>query len=209
MIRINLIAESELLARQRARRFRRWTVVVIVAAVTAAFPVGVELSHQQKLLALQAERRDVAEKITSTTTALNAAILEVAQLKSHIARADALRSKRSWSRLLALISRAVPDDMWLISLATDPPAPRSGHRSRSAKKSAASKSAESTEPKVVIIEAPRALVLEGYTLQHHALYEFMSRLKGTKVFNDVELTTATEEPVFASKAIRFKLLCRW
>lgn len=209
MIAINLIDDSLLAARRRVRRMRQWTIVIATGLVIAAFPVGVEISRQQELVALREEQINSDNRIRSTKAKFEETKLEVAQLNVHIDRADALRSKRSWSRLLDLISRNLPDEMWMVSVATDPPVPPSGVRDRTLPASSRSRGSNQGIPQVVSFEAPRALILEGYSLQHGSLYEFMADLKSTNVFNEVELTRATEESVFASTAIKFKLTCRW
>jgi hypothetical protein len=209
MIGINLIDESVLVARRRVRRLQKWAMVIAAALVVASFPVGVEISRQHRLVGLRDEQNDANNKIQSAKAKLEKTRLEVAQLNVQIDRADALRTKRSWSRLLHLIERNLPDEMWMVAIATDPPVPPSGVHDRTRLANSRSEGNNEGIAQVVTFEAPRAIVLEGYTLHHGSLYDFMARLKQTKVFNDVELTKASEEPVFASKAVRFKLTCRW
>lgn len=207
MIGINLIPESVVLAKRRRRRLRLWSIVLLATMAVAALPVGVEITRQHQVLTLKGERRQVEVDIKSTRETLNRAGSEIRTLEAQMARSDALRTKRPWSRLLGMLSRNMPDEMWLLSVATDPAVPARGDRDLTPKKS--SKNARGHEPTVVTLEAPRALALEGYAQEYRNLYEFMSRLKQANVFREVTLTRATDEPVFDANAVRFKILCRW
>ena len=207
MIGINLIPESVVLARRRRRRLRVWTLILLTTVAVTALPVGVEMTRQHQVQTLKGERRQVEATIVSTREALNRTGSEIRTLEAQMARSDALRAKRPWSRLLGILSRSMPHEMWLVSLATDPATPPRGDRDLTPKKSSEKKGVH--EPTVVTLEAPRALALEGYALEYPNLYEFMSRIERARVFREVALIRATDEPVFDANAVRFKILCRW
>ncbi len=209
MIGINLIADSVLVSRRRRRRVQRWVMSVLAAGVVASIPVGIELSRHQQVQSLRGEKRLYAAQIESMRSELNEVGIENRGLSAQTARANALRTKRSWSRLLAMVSRTLPEELWLTSMSTDPAVPIRGHRDLTPRKSAAPAGEVDDAPRVVTMEAPRALKLAGYALEHRHLYEFMSRLKSVEAFGDVSLTKAVEEPVFRSKAVRFEIRCTW
>ncbi len=210
MIGVNLIPEPVLQLRLRKRRLWLWALIVTVVCLVGAFPVGVEVSRQRRLRLLRAERSDIRGSVKTTLAELNSARAEIRTLEAQAARADALRAKRSWSGLMKTLARALPEKMWLVSVATEPTAPRPGDRDLRPKPS--SKPADPNAPKkntVVTLEAPRALALDGFALEYRDLYDFMSRLKTASVFTEVVLTRASDAPVFDASAVRFRILCRW
>lgn len=219
MIGINLIDPSVLSARRRKRRIQRWVLAALTGGGVGAFPVGLEISRHQQVMALEGEKSVLQSRIDATRDQLNAIGIEIRNLEAQTARASALRTKRSWSGLLALLSSIAPEEVWFVSLATDPATPGRGSKdltppkppptAAAATKTPADKPAKPEPPAVVMMEAPRALVFEGYALEHRNLYDFMSRLKESNLFADVSLTKAAEEPVLSGKAVRFKIQCRW
>ena len=214
MIGINLIPESVLLAKRRRRRLRVWGLTILATATVGAFPIGVEMSRRHQVRLLTTQRGQVQSGIESTRVELNRVGLAIRTLEAQTARADALRAKRSWSGLLGTLSQSMPEEMWLLSVATDPAAPAPGDRDltpqpRAAVRAGTPNNTDRQGPMVVTLEAPRTLALEGYALEYRNLYEFMSRLKLTGAFADVTLTRANDEPVFNANAVRFKILCHW
>lgn len=211
MIGINLIDDSVLASRLRRRCLRRWMVVLLATMGLAIFPVGLEASRRQSMQSLNLEKSMLSSQMESSQAKLSTVALEIRALQAQAARADALRRKRPWSQLLGKVAEVMPEELWLISLATVPSAPAGGNRNLVPAAAAKNPSTGDgdDEPQVVTMEAPRALAIEGYALAHKNLYEFMSRLKGTGLFVDISLTRASEEPVMTEKAIRFKIECSW
>ncbi len=211
MIEINLIDESVLAFRRRRRRAGRWILSTAVAGVVATIPLLMEWTRHQQVVTLRGEQVALEARIGSTRSMLNDLGIEIRNAEAQTDRANALRSKRSWSGLLGLISTIVPDELWFVSLATDPPQPARGNRDLRGAAAPGRDVAGATDgtPRVVTMKAPRALTFEGYALDHRDLYEFMSRLKDSDVFADVSLTKAAEEPVLSSKAVRFSVHCVW
>ena len=218
MIAVNLIEPSVLNAWRRRRHLVRWIVVLVATAALGAVPVAVELTRQRQVARLTGERLSVLNRIEQTREQLNAIGVEIRMLESQLARADALREKRAWSRLLAMFSDLMPQEMWLMSVTTDPSTPRTGDLDLRPKVVAVGdkkkkKDEEEKEPNaapvVVTLDAPRTLIVDGYALAHRDLYEFMSRLKLTGAFSDVALTKAADEPVFNFSAVHFNVRCTW
>ena len=214
MIGINLIDERVLLARRRRRRLQLWGSVLALTSLLCAFPIGVEFSRERQVRTLIRERAEIGSRIERTRSEIATVGAENRTLKSQIARSDALQTKRSWARLFAMLSGTMPDDMWLLSIATDPAVPdrsdvdltKIGGRT----KPVANQTPEDElETQVVTLIAPRSLVFEGHSLEHRSLYEFMSQLKHTGSFSDVSLIKASEEPVLGGRAVRFDIRCRW
>ncbi len=206
MIGVNLIDDAVLLARRRGRRVRQWAAILAVAIAFGAVPIGVEIANEHKVETLLSRRRGIEAAIESARTDLQNLRVETRTLETQVSRAEALRAKRSWRRLLVHLSREMPEEMWLLSVSTDPafPAPRAARRPPKPPPDGAN-----ADTQVVTLDAPRALVLDGYSLDQRKLYEFMAKLKQRRFFSEVTLTNAIEEPVFASSAVRFRVLCRW
>ncbi len=206
MIGVNLIDDAVLLARRRSRRVRQWAAILTVVIAFGAVPIGVEITNEHKVQTLRSRRQSIEAAIERARTDLQNLRVETRTLETQVSRAEALRTKRSWRRLLIHLSREMPQEMWLLSVSTDPafPGPRAARPPRRPPPDGAG-----AETQVVTLDAPRALVLDGYSLDQSKLYEFMAQLKKRKVFSEVTLTNAIEEPVFASSAVRFRLHCRW
>ena len=208
MIAVNLIPETVAHARRRRRRCRAWSLALLLAAGVCAVPVSVELSRHRRVQSLRDERQRVQADMEKTRDDLNRIGLEIQSLQAQKARADALRTKRPWTALFALLSRSLPDEMWLMSAATDPAAPPRGHHDRTAQTDQP-EHGDHDEPEVVILEAPRRLVLDGYAIDYLSLLRFMSDLNRAEVFQTVSLTRAVDEPAFNATAVRFKIFCEW
>ena len=129
MIGVNLIDAGVLAARRRKRHLVGWGLALLTTGVVAAFPVGIELSRHQKVQALNDRKMMLAGSIDTTRGELNRIAIEILSLESQTARADALRTKRSWSHMLAMFSQTMPEELWLVSIATNPVAPTRGQSS--------------------------------------------------------------------------------
>ncbi len=208
MIGINLIPEHQIAERRKRRRIRAWTFTLLTTAAISAAPVGLELSRQHQVIRLRNERSSVLASIQESSEKLNRLREETHSLHAELDRADALRAKRRWSGLLAMISRALADEIWLISVATDPPTPQRGDRSLVPKNTPAP-AKDNVQTTVIMLEAPRKLTLEGFALEHRDLYEFKTRLSQTGIFTDVNEIQGTKEPVGDGSAVRFKIVCHW
>ena len=210
MIGVNLIDAGVLAARCRKRHLAGWGLALLATGVLAAFPVGIELSRHQKVQALNDRKITLATSIETTRGELNQIAIEILSLESQTARADALRAKRSWSRMLTMFSQTMPEEVWLVSIATNPVAPTRGNKDMRPPPIKNQNNGEKPQTlRVVTMDAPRALTFEGYAVAHRDLYEFMSTLKQTDLFSDVDLTKAVEEPVYNAHAVRFKIECKW
>jgi Tfp pilus assembly protein PilN len=188
----------------------RWAMAATLASAVSSFPVGMEMSRNQRARALNAELSVINERVAMSTERHNKLSVQIGTLRTQIDRANALRSKRPWAALLEGISKSLPDDIWLSILATNPPRPAGGRKIIALPESKIDPNdTQKPETTIITMEAPRALSLEGYSLTQQSLYEFMSRLKSTGLFIDVGLEKAAEEPVLTGKAVRFKIHCQW
>jgi Tfp pilus assembly protein PilN len=205
MVSINLLPPSLLRKRSVRRRVRAWSGVLACALSAGAIPVIAHQSVRAQENSLLARRESIDGHRSSLQRELAQGIRSIQSLQTQLARADALRSKRSWSTLFGMISACMPEGTWLTLLATDSPGPSP---SRPAAK--VGKAAESdNDDAMVRMEGATALTLQGFAVDHGDLYAFMSRLKATNLFDDVTLIRSGLEPVLDGQAVRFELRCTW
>jgi Tfp pilus assembly protein PilN len=211
---INLIPAPLRLHEARRRRTTRWGLTVLIAATLSALAIGATLNRQATAAELRAQQRALEANLHATRTRLSEATETCHRLNAEMQRADALRSKRCWSGLMGLFARCLPGEIWLTSLATEPPLPvqGSGFRVQGSPASplvgGALPGGQAAEP--VTLSAPTSLNLRGYALDHDALYAFISALKQSGAFSRVELLgKAGAEPIMRGTAVRFELTCGW
>lgn len=206
MISVNLIPPRVLVSQARRWRIKRWcvsTLVAICALLVALVVDGLQHAKAEELesdlaaigLDLSAVRRDLADVVDKS-----------AKIWHQIERANAIRAKRSWSSLIALIDRALPERCWLATLATDPSSP-TGRRSVS--RGRVSTATQGAADKPIIIEAPRRIKIEGYAPSDALPHTFVTALKDTGVFSSVVLTHSQRQPLLDGYYFFFEVLCEW
>ncbi|RJP36682.1 MAG: hypothetical protein C4547_06960 [Phycisphaerales bacterium] len=217
MIAVNLIPRQQTLHRRRRRHLSRWGVVLGVTVVISLIPLASGLSAHARAASLGSQLRTTRTRLTEVQSELVAVTTSIAETRSQLDAAAALRGKRSWTALIAMIGRVTPGDVWLTTLMTDPSMPGSGSMvdGRMTIGGGAARPGGAAAPgQRVIIEAPRGLVIQGFSARQHSIYELMSGLKATGVFVDVTLISSMQEPALRGVPVdfdlyRFELRCRW
>ncbi len=218
MIGVNLIPSEVLIGHLAKRRIQRWAVTSALLAGAALVPVLMEGRQQAGFERLKLRASDTKAKLSVVRGQVATTAQAVADLDTELARARALRTKRSWSALLRLVGACLPEEVWLTSIATDPPQPSaSGHVQVSRKGGEKSRkggaqnqgAGDAAASGVVVLEAPTRIRLEGFALGHEVLYDLISGLKGSGSFSEVRLLRAGMEPVLQGHAVRFVLICEW
>lgn len=200
----------DLLREQAMRKHRNaWLVAISCSAILVSIPLVIEWSDAAKLKELGLERTEMRREQALVRAQLEAATAEANQLFAELERAKALRSKRAWSALVALIGTSLPEGAWLQSIATDPAAPAGGSARRVSVATKSVKAGPLGEKNTVAIDAPRRIRIKGYSLDHDRIYEFMSRMTNTAVFSKVELVSSGVEPAGGERAVGYELLCEW
>jgi len=130
---------------------------------------------------------------------------------AQIQRADALRAKRAWSDLLAVVTSALPATGWLTVISTEPAQPSAVQISHaSTQPGPASSGSANPAPKgPLMIEAPRELRISGYAATPGEPSSFVAGLKSASVFSVVELLQCRQEPVHDGSYYRFDVICKW
>ncbi|HNQ23610.1 MAG TPA: hypothetical protein PKK06_11000 [Phycisphaerae bacterium] len=210
MVSINLLPEEVRRAQTRRLHLTRWSLAVAAALLLLAVPVGLDFLHRAQAVRLRGEEARLKRELGTVRNEVATVTAESAKVMTQIERARALRAKRAWSALFALIANALPEETWLTAVATDPATPAGA---RAEPLLALLQSVPNTEgapqAQVVTIEAPRKLRLLGYAADYPQLYEFMAHLKACGAFTEVLQVRAGLEPVLTGSAVGFEVLCTW
>ncbi len=212
MIGVDLIPSQHRLARQRRRHLARWGVAIGAVAACGAIPITLGLSKHARAMELGVEEKSNQAQLASARKELALLTRQSNEIRRQIERASALRGKRSWSALIAMIGRVAPQEVWLTAFATDPVQPGGNSRRGRVLGGGAKENAAAADH--VTIDAPRRLILQGYAANHAALYQLMGGLKNTGVFSSVTLRDAARENVWRGvqltfELFRFELTCEW
>jgi len=202
---INLIPEKVRNRHKRKMRIRNWAIVFLAATVVLAIPIGWDWSREAKANRLRHRQREQAATRTTMQADWERIKNEVSRTQAQIERADALRSKRAWSSMLALITQAVPEDAWLVTVATDPAMPPI----HTAKAAAASGAATQAEAASITIDAPSKINIVGYAAHAQDPITLVSSLKASGAFEDVTLTRSFLESMDDGSYFRFDIICEW
>ncbi len=206
MNRLNLIPEPMQLVRTRRRLAKRWTVCVLVAAFILVVPLLVDQYRKAEAARLRIESAALRTQLASHRATLATLTAEADQSLVHLQRAEALRSKRAWSSVFALVADRLPAGCWLTSLATDPATPQAGGN-RTRVRQGSRPDQESETP--ITIDAPRRIEITGYAAEPAEPYQFVTNLKQAGVFRDVNLRTSRREQIPEGSYFRFELFCEW
>ncbi len=195
MTSVNLIPESVLVAQTQRRHAKSWTLLVLAAAGLSAVPLMLDWSRRAHAAELRDESDRLRQELGSTRLQLRTTSAEATRVFLEVERANALRSKRAWSGMFALIASCMPADCWLASVATDPDAPAGG-----ASPGPVVAQPKSTDGKreIVTIEAPRKLKIIGYAENDTQPLAFVTHLKESRVFRSVLLERAVRAPDVAA-----------
>lgn len=203
MSRVNLLSQKLRFARERSRRIRAWVTVVTLTSLLAAVPVTISAVQSARASSIESQIAPVLDHLGKSRQILKHHEQRSILLSTQIARAESLRSKRPWSDLLELIARDLPDQVWLTAVKS-----HEGKREGESSPSGPPTSRD-VEAEVIRINGPEGLEIRGFATSHEWIYEWISRLKNTSAFVNVELIEAASEPIHQGEAVRFVLECDW
>ena len=206
MISVNLIPRDVRLGQALRRRLWRWASLAMVGLLLLGASAGFDFARRGTADELRATNAGLQVQVTRAQTNLRTITAELMSAWNQLEHATALRTKRAWSGMIALIARSMPENCWLTSIATDPDKPLPIKRSS---RRTASKKDSGKEPEVVVIDAPRRLKIIGYAERASEPNEFVDRLNHTGVFHLVELERSQREPILDGSYYRFQLFCEW
>jgi Tfp pilus assembly protein PilN len=213
MITINLIPKSIQIAQAYRRRAKQWVVAIAVAVVIAAVPAVAHWRQHGDIDELRLSSDRLQTEVAAARAELKAVSSQANELVLRSERANALRGKRSWSSMLALIANCLPKECWLTSLATDPAVPSAAPPARKAPPAAPAvaprAAAQPEQPAVVTIDAPRKLRIHGHSGDATQPLAFVARLKESHVFRDVSLERTHRAGEDPAAPFKFEVLCEW
>ena len=207
MVGVNLIPENVRLAQERRRRLKGWGIAILLAVAILALPLTVDWVQRVQAAELRTQHDQLQNELQTVRTELRALTSQANQALMQLERAHALRSKRAWSAMFALIEKGMPEGAWLVSMATDPATPPSGDGHKTEIRDRDTGTDE--QPAIVVIEAPRRLRMAGFAVDAAQPHEFVSSLKESKVFTNVSLEHLRRERVLDGSYFRFELICEW
>ena len=178
-------------------------------------PTLLDWSRQAHAAELRIENARLRQELESTRERLRTTSAEATRVFLEVERANALRSKRAWSAMFALIVSCLPSDCWLASLATDPDSPPGG--APSPRLATAGPKTGGGERETITIEAPRKLRMIGYAESDRQALAFVSNLKESRVFPKVTLDRTIRAPdvtqdqsgATGADVYQFEVVCEW
>lgn len=203
---INLIPMPLRMARARRRRIKGWSVCVVAAVLILCIPILFDQYRRVEAAQLATRNGKLVQALTGLRQQLAALTVESDRSHLQLQRAEALRSKRAWSAMIATIARSMPGGCWLTSITTDPSSPNGGGRRRSPR-AAVSKTPGSES--ITTIEAPQRLKIVGYASDASEPHQFVTNIKMTNVFSRVSLQNSRREMKGDASYFRFDLECEW
>jgi Tfp pilus assembly protein PilN len=214
---INLIPAEIICATARRVRLVRWAVVGALAAVLAAIPYSLTLSRHEDALQLRSELDRLDQEATTVRSQLRLTTSRAQGLLSELERSKALRAKRAWSSMFALIATCLPADCWLLSVATDPETPGVGAPRPAAAPTVPGTAAVHIEDparrETVTIEAPQKMRFIGFSTSDSQPLVFVGNLSESKAFTRVALQKATRAPdgkdAGEGPLYQFEIVCEW
>ena len=209
--RINLIPVPLQVERSRKRRLRGWGIAIAVAVAGAVVPVTAQWLQLRRLEEIRATHDQTQSDLAASRMELKSLSAEATDLFLRLERAKALRAKRNWSGMFALLGKSLPEGCWLSSLATDPdvPPPQQAAPKVTPPSSTTPPSPTPEKPAPLFIEAPRRLRIIGQSVEASGPLAFVLQLKDAGVFRDVVLERSQREVRDAQTSFHFEVVCTW
>lgn len=205
MLTINLIPERTRRVQRRRQSALRWGIAILVVFVLLAIPLSVDWHDHVKLAGLIQRDNRLELDLSMIRSELQTLTQETKTIDSQTRYAQALRTKRDWSKLLFLIGQSLPRGCWLTSLATDPVKPNRAVLNRH--QSSKNKEDDFTLP--YLTDSPRRLRISGYAIEASEPHQLVAQLKATDIFTNVALEGMRSETVLEDDYYHFDLICEW
>lgn len=219
MVTVNLIPESIRSAQARRRHVKCWAVCLALTYAVAVIPAVAHWRQHMRVDNLHTQNDQIQNDVAAARVDLKTTTATANEIFLRIERAKALRSKRAWSSMLALIGDCLPKDCWLTALATDPDTPSTGTVGPVSRNTPPSLPSGGPNGPIgpMFIEAPRKLRMSGSAVDASLPLIFVARLKDSRVFREVTLERClSDTPAGAAatdgedeSSFRFDLVCEW
>ncbi len=206
MARINLIPAYILDRQQRRSRLHRWLVPMAAAFTCVLVMLWLTLSQRADASDVQVLTTQLLSQVATSQAELKVAQEKSVQLREQMERADSLRGKRAWTRIIAIVTQCLPKSAWLTSISTDPTVPS---KLRTTKSSTIKTKDANKDAELVTIDAARKMRLLGYTAKPGEPNDLVRRLTTSGVFESVSLTQSRRQDVHDGSYFRFEVICEW
>jgi len=203
MVNVNLIPVHVHRAQTCREHFKRWMICLAVALLALGVSLSAEWARSVEAGGLRAQAQQLQTNVKAARTGLASVRVKANGLLHQIERARALRAKRAWSGIFALIDSCMPEGCWLTTIATDPATPAATARPRGSHKT------DVTKPQAVTIETPRKLRIGGYATEMVEPPAFVMQLEKRGIFTQVRLVGSQSEPVLDGTYFKFEIVCEW
>ena len=195
MTSVSLIPAYRTDARKRRRRLRRWATAgagyVLFLAVTYAFCNAIWGADGRSLAS---ESQKTAAKIAETQRQLATLEKELLHDEQLLAANRTLADQPDWSLLLAALSQTLQDEVVLRSCQLKPVWVGPG-------------SSRGTPLPPGSQSNAFLLALRGFGKSQAAVAQFVLRLEGTELFEEVKIIETRRESFRAAEAVAFQLDC--
>ncbi len=203
MVHVNLIPGPVHRAQTCREHFKRWMISLAIGLLALGVSFSAEWARRVEAGELRAQAQQLQTNVEGARALLAAARRKASRVLQQIERAKALRAKRAWSGLFALIDSCMPDGCWLTEIATDPATPAATARPHRSHKT------DGTKQQAVTIETPRKLRIGGFATEMAEPLEFVMQLEKRGVFTQVRLVGSQSEPVLDGTYFKFEIVCEW
>jgi Tfp pilus assembly protein PilN len=205
-IDLNLIPEALLEAQTRRRHLRAWVVSIAPALGLLLIVAGLNWVRQARTDQAAAAAEALGVQLEQARAEVRSLTAAVNETSLRLKRAEALQSKRSWSGLMGLLAEARPEDVWFSTVTTDPPAPMGGAKAAVVRQAPAGKPVEA-QP--VTIDAPRKLLISGYSLSPTGPLSLVTNLKDENIFTRVALEKSMRGANEQESRFEFDIVVEW
>ena len=202
---VNLIPAPRIVAKQRRVHVRRCAAGCAVWGVLSVIAAGVaHATWRPANDPLAGERlAAVMGDIERTERAITATRVQLAAAQSTLRANEAIASQPDWSVLLAVLARAIKDDVVLQSCHVHPAGTTPGSRAelRRVVAPAAGTGGAAVEATSFVLDA------KGMAKNLAAAHRFVDDLEHTGLFARVTLLNTTQEAYLAGEATAFNIEC--
>lgn len=205
-LEINLIPAALSEAQTRRRHLRAWAGSLVPALLLLFAAAGFNWLRQARADETAAAAEQLAVQLDAVRAEVRHLTAAVNEKSLQLKRAEALRSKRSWSGLMGLLAQARPEDVWFSTIATDPASP-SGARSVPIRTGTGPGKQPEAGP--VMIDAPRKLLITGYSISPTGPLTLVTNMKKENLFSRVSLENSMRSADEKQARFEFDVIVEW
>lgn len=206
MVNINLIPVRVHRAQTCREHFKRWMISLAIGLLALGVSSGAEWARGVEAGELRGRAQQLQTNVEEARARLMSVRSKASGVLHQIERATALRAKRPWSGIFALIDSCMPEGCWLTTIATDPATPAARSRPSTVR---AIRKPDEPKHRAVTIETPRKLRIGGYATEMAEPLAFVMQLEKRGVFTQVRLVGSQSEPILDGTYFKFEIVCEW